>query len=268
MYVLDTQSVEPDDGPLTDLVELRSGKKESSDGKEITHQPEQSATVKKVKRKSRKSKYDRSKRSSKCPKKTVREVLLKYSSGKRTSKVDLRRISKAWGDDENLEEMMRIMKAYDLIRSVKDFQFNEDVFNRVHLTRLQVQDHMQESAEIFKRNPKKIISKYIKSSKDGNDVSIIKACTCFSVGLSLCTVAHRGIQIPIMLAYLQSKKCRSCDNIDLACAGCLFASEYNGEGKNAALVQQFISRLPFAPHSVKSVRMALESIIGVYPQRI
>ena len=268
MYVLDTQSVEPDDGPLTDLVELRSGKKESSDGKEIKHQPEQSATVKKVKRKSRKSIYDRSKRGSKCPKKTVREVLLKYSSGKRTSKVDLRRISKAWGDDENLEEMMRIMKAYDLIRSVKDFQFNDDVFNRVHLTRLQVQDHMQESAEIFKRNPKQIISKYIKSSKDSNDVSIIKACTCFSIGLSLCTVAHRGIQIPIMLAYLQSKKCRSCDNIDLACAGCLFASEYNGEGKNAALVQQFISRLPFAPHSVKSVRMALESIIGVDPQKI
>lgn len=263
MYVLDTQSVEPDDGPLIDLVEPSYGQKESSNVRKSDHQEDTRSSLKKVKKNSRKSQNGRSRRTSKCPKKTVREILQKYSSGKRTSKVDLQRISKAWGENQSLEEMIKFMKAYDLIRTVQDFNICDDVFNRVHVTRVQVQDHMQESAEMFKCNPKKIISKYIRSSKDSNDVSIVKACTCFTAGLSLCTIAHRGVQIPIMLAYLQSKKCRSCDNIDLRCAKCLFASEYNGEDKNAALVQQFISRLPFAPHSIKSVRMALKTIIEV-----
>lgn len=289
MYLFgsDDGATSSDDGPLHELANWNK-----DDPRKITPPSKKSTTKSRKSRKksqrSNKSKQSRKSRKShksvkptKSPKltktdehvpktkpkaqlKTVRAILEKYVSRKRTSKVDLNRISKNWagGEEQHLDEMTQHMNAHTFLALIPELCITEDIFNNTIVTREQSNSVIEKASSIFKKNPRGIIHRYISNLSLKNDQAIINTSSCFFMAFSTCNVMCRGQPMPLMYAYLQSQKCDECEMCNLDCTDCLFSHEIKvtKEVFVDKIVQRFVSSLPFAPHD-RSIKTIIRSML-------
>jgi len=91
-----------------------------------------------------------------------------------------------------------------------------------------------------------------------NDRAIIHATNCFWIGFKHISVTYQFRQIPIMIAYLLSQKCSTCDQVQMSCNRCSFAAPF--EIRPDSCVQKWISQLPFAPLNHQIVRKQMAQL--------
>ena len=207
----------------------------------------------------------------KAQKKSVSDVLEKWATGKRTSKVDLKRISKGW-ETENADEtevykkMLGYMEAFRLLLAVPQFGIVRDVFDQHYVDKIIVDEIFQNTANTFSENPRAFINSHIRTIEEKGELSIddavVNTAVTFFNGLRYKTVLHRGKSIPIMHALLQSNPCTNCECLRLCCAACLFSSEIKDEEDfDLVITRRFISSLPFAPSTMHIVRNKILALL-------
>lgn len=208
----------------------------------------------------------------KAAKKTVSEVIEKWTSGKRTSKVDLKRISRGWASDSTEDPdttyklLLNYMEAYRLCLSVTQFGLDADPFNSDYVPKATIDDIFAKCGDTFSINPRVIINSYIRAIEAKgelqSDEAIVNTASTFFVGLRYKMVPHRGNPTPIMYALLQSAPCKNCDCLSLTCASCLFTDEINDANDfDLIITRRFLSSLPFAPQSMAAVRTRILSLL-------
>lgn len=112
----------------------------------------------------------------------------------------------------------------------------------------------------FMEKPRYYIHSYLNQISESlaNDKAIIHCTKCFWIGFKHISVPYQFRQIPIMIAYLLSQKCSTCDQVRMSCNKCSFAAPF--EIRPDSCMQKWISQLPFAPLNHQIVRKEMAAL--------